>query len=193
MMRRPAVLLLLLLLLGLGPAVPAAAQAPVLWTVDPAHSRLGFLFEQSGSRYEGRFARWTAEIAFDPGDLAHSTVAVVINLASADTGSDQRDELLRSASLFDVADYPEGRFLADEIAATGADRYEARGQLTLRDVTRDVVLPFSLTIADGRASASGRLGIRRLDYGVGQGQWHDTGMVGDAVTIVFELVATRAE
>lgn len=192
-MTRLPLRLALMLLLGLGPVLPAAAQTAPLWTVDPARSRLGFEFEQSGSRYAGRFARWAAEIAFDPDDLAHSTIAVTVELASVDTGADDRDGLLRSAPLFDVAEFPQGLFLADEIVAAGPGRYEASGQLTLRDVTRDVVLPFALTIHGTHAEAEGRLEIRRLDYGIGQGQWRDTSMVADPVAVVFELSATRGE
>lgn len=192
-MRHAAILLTLLLPLAALPAPATAADgsAPA-WRVDHQASSLGFLFRQSGSEYEGRFAEWSAEIAFDPEDLPASAVEVTIDLASADTGSEDRDQLLRSAPLFDVASHPEGRFRSSEIVAAG-EGYEARGELTLRGVTREVVLPFTLAIEAGVAEAAGRLEIRRLDYGIGQGQWQDTSMVADPVAIVFELRAERAE
>ena len=174
-------------------SVPAAAQEAPRWVVDHEASKLAFLFTQSGSEYEGVFQSWTAEIAFDPDDLAASALAVTIDMASAETGSDDRDQLLRTAPLFDVESYPEGRFESGEIVETGEGAYEARGRLTLRDQTRDVVLPFTLAIDDGVAEAEGRLDIKRLDYGVGQGQWADTSMVADPVAIRFEIRATRAE
>ena len=80
----------------------------------------------------------------------------------------------------------------------GGDRYEARGKLTIRDVTRDAVLPFTLTLTDDpsrpgtlRAAARGRLLIKRLDYGVGQGEWSATGQVADDVTIDVSVLASR--
>ncbi len=174
-------------------ASPAAAQEAPRWSVDHETSELAFLFTQSGSEYEGVFQAWTADIAFDPENLAGSAIAVTIDMASAETGSDDRDQLLRTAPLFDVEAYPEGRFESDEIVETGEGAYEARGRLTLRDVTRDVALPFTLTIDEGVAEAEGRLDIERLDYGVGQGQWADTSMVADPVAIRFEIRADRAE
>lgn len=187
-----------LLLLGLAvptAAPPAAAQQAVPWTVDHGQSRLGFLFTQSGSQYQGSFSDWTADIVFDREDLANSSIAITIGMGSVTTGSDDRDGLLRSSMLFDTFTFPEARFLAEELVATGENSFEARGQLTIRDVTRDVVLPFTLSEVQDAAEAvraEGRLDINRLDYGVGQGQWQDTSMVADAVAVVFEVLATRA-
>lgn len=182
----------LLLLLSLA-LPPAAAQEAAPWTVEEDRSRLAFLFTQSGSQYEGSFGDWTAEIVFDRQDLENSSLEIVIDIGSVDTGNDDRDGLLRSSMLFDTFTYPEARFLSDELVSTGDDRFEARGRLTIRDVTREVVLPFTLSEAGGDAVlAEGRLDIDRLDYGVGQGQWQDTAMVADAVAIVFQVLATRA-
>lgn len=184
----------LALALALALALPGAApaqQAP-RWAIDRDESRLAFLFTQSGSEYEGRFTQWSADIAFDPDALPASAVTVTIDMASAETGSAERDELLRSAPLFAASEHPEGRFVSDEIVAAGSG-YEARGTLTLRGVAREVVLPFTLEIDESRAEAEGRLDIRRLDYGIGQGQWQDTSMVADAVAIVFEIRAERSD
>lgn len=177
---------------GLWLAGAAAAQEAPRWAVEKESSRLAFLFTQSGSQYEGRFSEWSADIAFDPDDLEGSAVEVTVDMASAETGSADRDQLLRSAPLFAVADHPQGRFVSQEIVATDSG-YEARGTLTLRGVTRDVVLPFTLAIEDGRAEAEGRLEIARLDYGIGQGQWQETSMVADAVAVVFEIRAERID
>lgn len=186
----------LVLLAGLCAALaaplPAAAQSAPRWTVDHETSSLAFLFTQSGSQYEGRFGRWTAEIAFDPDDLEASAIEVTIEMASADTGSADRDDLLRTAPLFDVANHPQGRFLSEEIVAAG-DGYEAHGQLTLRGVAKAVVLPFALEIRNDKAEAAGRLDISRLEFGVGQGQWAATDTVADPVAIVFDIRAARAE
>ena len=183
------------LLLGLLLAPPAAAQQATPWKLDHGQSRLGFLFTQSGSQYEGSFADWTADIVFDREDLANSSIDITIEVGSVDTGNADRDGLLRSSMLFDTFTWPQARFVADELAATGDGGFEARGQLTIRDVTRDVVLPFTMTDRQPQGSvlAEGRLEIDRLDYGVGQGQWQDTSMVADAVAIVFEVVASPSE
>ena len=183
--------LVLLLLAG-----PAAAQTPA-WTVEPA-SQVGFVATQGGSPVEGAFERFQAEIAFSPDDLEASKVVVVIEIASVESGSKDRDDTIRAAGLFDAATWPTARFEATRFLHREGNDYEAQGQLTMRDVTRDVVLPFTLEIAPHpektghlRARARGELTVKRLDYGVGQGLWQDTSVVADEVTIVIDLKAER--
>jgi polyisoprenoid-binding protein YceI len=184
-----AVPLLLLAALQVS-ALPAAAQDAPDWTVDPEASRLGFVALQSGDEVEGTFGAWTAEIAFDPGS-ASGRIAVVVRTASADTGSRDRDDTLKGDGLLHAEAYPEARFVAEEFRTTGDGAYEAVGQLTLRDTTRDVVLPFTLQVDGDQATAEGEMTVDRLDYGVGQGQWADTSTIGAEVRIVFAISATR--
>jgi len=176
-------------LLLLMPAVLAQS-----WQLEPG-SRIGFTALQQGSPVEGRFESFTAEISFDPDDLGNSRVAVEIDAASITTGHKDRDLTLRSSGFFDVATWPTARFTSDELTRESGDSYAAHGRLTIRDVTRDVVLPFELTIDEngGRqlANAKGELAISRLDYGVGQGDWASTKTVGEEVVIRIELRATR--
>lgn len=187
---------LAVVLLASLPAVARAAEAP-LWNVEEG-SRIGFVAQQSGAAIEGRFARFTAEIRFDPDNLEGSRVAVDIEVASVDTQSSDRDATIRSAPLFDAATWPRARFEAERFEQTGPDSYAAHGRLTMRDVTREVVLPFSLVIADHpgdpaalQAKATGELPVMRLDYGIGQGEWQDTSVVGNEVLIQIEILARR--
>ena len=173
----------------------AAANDVPLWTVEE-DSRVGFVATQSGAPVEGVFEAFTAEIAFDPDNLAASRVAVVIDVASVNSESKDRDDTIRSAALFDVAQWPEARFAAEGFTALGGDRFEAAGELTMRDATLPVVLPFTLTITEEagvqRARASGELEVSRIDYGIGQGLWADTSVVGEAVVIRIDITASRS-
>lgn len=182
-----------LLLLG---ATAAAAEAPS-WVVE-ADSRVGFVARQAGAAVEGRFEAFAAEIAFDPAQLETSRVAVEIDIDSVNSESSDRDGTIRSAALFDAATWPTARFEAERFERTGDNLYTAHGQLTMRDVTREVALPFELTIADHpseagalQARAAGELTVLRLDYGVGQGQWQDTSVVANEVVIRIEIIAKR--
>ena len=176
-------------------AMPGAlAQS---WQLEPG-SRIGFTAFQQGSPVKGRFETFTADISFDPEDLSNSRVAVEIEVASIATGHKDRDTTLRSSGFFDVAQWPTARFTSEELVHEGGETYAAHGELTIRDVTREVVLPFELTIgADPDAadrllaSAKGELSISRLDYGVGQGDWASTKTVGEEVVIKIEIRATR--
>jgi polyisoprenoid-binding protein YceI len=174
-------------------ALASGAHAAA-WTIEDG-SRIRFIASQEGAPVEGGFDGFTAEIVFDPQDLGASRVVVEIDTASITTGNKDRDATLRSASFFDVQTWPTARFASEQLTHQDGDRYEARGQLTMRDVTKEVVLPFELVIRDqdgGRrlANAQGELTISRLDYGIGQGEWASTKTVGEDVVIRMEIMAS---
>ena len=167
------------------------------WTVEEGSS-LGFVALQQGSEVLGSFAAFDAEIIFDPDDLENSHIGVDIDVTSITTGHSDRDKTLNSPSFFDTATWPAAAFKSTTITATGEGQYDAAGTLTIRDVTKDVVLSFTLDIqADPndpsrqRAKAKGELPIMRLDYGVGQGDWTSTTTVADEVVITIEIMASK--
>jgi polyisoprenoid-binding protein YceI len=169
---------------------PAAAET---WTIEDG-SAIRFTAYQEGAPVDGGFGKFSGEIVFDPDDLATSRVLIAIDTASVTTGHKDRDTTLRSSAFFDVETWPSAGFVSDRLLHQGGDRYEAHGRLTIRDVAREVVLPFELTIdEDGgrqRARANGELTISRLDYGVGQREWASTRTVGEDVVIRIEITAS---
>ena len=170
-----------------------AAQAAAEWTTDPARSKLGFTGTLTGGSFDGSFQRFQPVITFDPADLAGSRFLVTIETGSADTRDGDRDAILKGPDFFAVERWPKATFEATKFAAAGPGRYSAQGKLTLRDVTRDVTLTFTFKpAADGRTAAlAGGTSVRRLDFGVGQGDWRDTSMVGNEVKISFDLFLRR--
>lgn len=172
-----------------GALITAHTARAAEWKLDPAASRLGFAGTQAGSPFEGRFEQFDAEIRFDAADLAHSKVVVIIEMASAETGNAARDEAVRGADWFNVAQFPQARFETAQIRALSDDRYEADATLSIRDVTKPVRLPFSLQTTPSGTRAVGNLTINRVDYGVGQGQWAGPQVVGHDVQIRFDLRA----
>ena len=152
----------------------------------------------AGAPVEGWFERFAGEIRFDPAQLAQSRLWIEIETGSVNSQSSDRDNTIRSADLFDVATWPTARFEADSFEHKGGDAYEARGRLTLRDMTLDLALPFTLTIeahpseaGAEQATARGEVTLLRLDYGVGQGRWQDTSMVPNEVLVRLEILAKR--
>jgi polyisoprenoid-binding protein YceI len=184
-------------LAALGGALLVAATFPAhgatAWEADAARSQLGFTARLAGGEFDGRFERFAPAIAFDPQDLRGSRFDVTIETASAATGEAERDDALRGPDFFASERWPQARFVADSFVAVGTGSYEARGRLTLRDVTRDVVVPFRFeTDGSGRtARLTGTARVRRLDFGVGQGDWRSTEWLDDEVGIRFELVLGR--
>jgi polyisoprenoid-binding protein YceI len=177
-------------------ATAFAAGAPTKYTLEPASSLLRFSFEQAGANNTGRFAKYTADVTFSADNLAASKIDVSIDIASLDTGDKERDDTLKSADLFDPAKFPKARFVSSKITAAGAGRFEAQGKLTIRNVTKDIKLPITFqSRAEGGKQIgylTGRYGIKRLEYGVGQGEWKLLEWVKDDVLVTFSLKLTPA-
>jgi polyisoprenoid-binding protein YceI len=177
-------------------ASPAAAAAAAKhFVLDPAKSSLQFTFLQAGARDTGRFPRFGVTLDFPGTDPTGGRLEVTVDVAALDTGDKDRDDTLKSDDLFAVKKFPEARFSAAEIVKT-ASGYEAAGKLTIRGVTRDARLPFTFREAtEGGVTAgymAGKTVVRRLDYGVGQGEWKATDQAGNDVTVSFTLRLTRA-
>jgi polyisoprenoid-binding protein YceI len=194
MMRR------LVLLVALLFAQPAIAGPQDAWTLDPRLSSVTFGASQIGSLINGRFPVWTGEIVLDPASLAAARIDIRIETPSVTTNNRDVDSLLKGPNFLDVQKFPQARFVSTAIVAKGGDRYEARGKLTIRSVTRDVVLPFTLAVGDDAAqpgrlkgTARGRITLKRLDFGVGQNEWAGTGQVADEVTVDINVLASRAK
>ncbi len=149
-------------------------------------STLGFSASFQGEAFDGKFARFTPQIRFDPAKLATSRFDVRIQLASANTRNDERDQMLRSSDFFDVAAKPEARFIATRIRALGGNRYAADGTLTLHGVSKPVLLSFTWT-AGAKAVLSGEATLKRLDFGVGMGDWADTELLPNEVKVKTRL------
>ena len=171
-------------------SAPALAGPGDPWTIDPARSRITFGATQTGKLVSGRIGSWTGTIVLDPTNLAAARIDIRMDMKSATSGLQDVDAQMRGKDFLDIATSPEARFTSEAVSRTG-DNYQARGKLTLRGVTRDVVLPFTLRIQDGQGTARGRIEIKRLDYGVGRNEWAATTYVADEVTIEVTVVATQ--
>ncbi len=167
----------------------ASAAGATTWRAVPAKSEIAFEATQLGAAFTGRFDAFEADIRFDPEDLDDARAAVLVMIASVSTGNGDRDAQILGPDWFDSDAHPVARFETTAIRRDG-DGYVARAQLTLRDVTRDVELPFALAIDDRYAVMTAELSINRTDFGIGRGQWVDTAVVGDRVTIRIRLEAT---
>ncbi|MGA2342266.1 MAG: YceI family protein [Steroidobacteraceae bacterium] len=168
-------------------ALPRAAGAAGSFTADPGTSRLEFTGVQAGAEFKGVFHKFTAAIDFAPDALAAAKFDVVIDLSSEDTMDKDRDGTIRGADIFDVAHFPTAHYVTRSFTKTAAG-YTALGSLTLRGVTKDVPIAFKYSpAAAGGATLSGTAELKRLDFGVGRGDWKSTEWVADAVKVAFTL------
>ncbi len=171
------------------------------YTIDAAHSRVGFVARHAMvTKVRGTFNDFSGSLTLDFGDLDRSSAEVTIDVASIDTRQEQRDAHLRSPDFFDVEKFPSITFQSTRIEVLGGGRYNVYGDLTIRDVTREVVLETTDEGRGGdpwggeRAGFSATTRIDRRDFGLTWNQALETGgvMVGDEVKLQLEVEAVKA-
>ena len=170
-------------------SAPAAGGATT-YVLDPAKSKLEFLFRQAGAVNKGQFAKYDVTLTAPGGNPAGGSLDVTVDVSSLDTADGERDGILRDVDLFNVKKFPNARFVAEKLSKTGSG-YEANGKLTVRDVTRDVKVPLAFKAAGNGGQLTGKTTLKRLDFGVGQGDWKSTEWVDDGVTVQLDLQLTR--
>lgn len=180
------------LFLGLAGLGRTAWSAPApSWAVDPS-SKLGFRGVIGGEAFNGSFRRWSAQIAFDPRNLAGSRAVVSVDVASAVTGDADRDAALPTADWFDAGKFPKATFTTRSFRDLGGGKYEALGDLALRGVSRPVALDFTLQISGDKAVMNGQTVLDRTVFGVGQGQWKAGDTLKPQVAVIVALTARQA-
>jgi len=178
---------LLPLLLAIA-AVPAQAAE----YVQAPGSTLTFAGKYQGAAFAGRFPSFMTRLSFDPNALPGSKLDVTIALASAVTGDRERDDTLRGGDFFNAPKFPQARYVATRFRALGGNRYAADGQLTLRGVARPVTLTFTWT-PGAKPVLAGKALVKRLDFGVGGGDWADTSIIPNEVAVSTNVVLAAAK
>ncbi|HMA30493.1 MAG TPA: YceI family protein [Casimicrobiaceae bacterium] len=166
------------------PASPATAAGVIV-----GRSEIAFTVTAMGVKFDGRFRKWNADVVFEPASLAKSRAQVDIDLASVDLAGADTEAEARGPLWFDSARFPAARFSSTSIESRGGGRYDVIGRLSLKGVTRDCVVPITVTRAsNGERIAEGSFALRRLDYRVGEGEWSDTGTVSGDVIVRIRMV-----
>lgn len=168
-------------------AVPLLAAAAEFNAVQASKSRISFVSKQMGVPVEGEFKKFAAQVAFDPARPEAGRAQIELDLAGIDAGSTDADEEVKGKNWFDVRQYPTAKFVSTGVKPLGGNRYEARGQMTIKGRTRDVVAPFAYRQEGADAVLEGVIPVLRLQYGVGTGAWSDTATVADEVQVRFRI------
>ena len=157
---------------------------------DPAKSTLQFSFVQAGATNAGKFAKFPVALDAAADGSAASKLDVTVDMTTMDSGDKDRDDTLRGPDLFSVAKFPQAHFTATQITRTAAG-FDALGKLTIRGVTRDQHVLFTLRAANEQGHAvsylTGKTTVHRLDFGVGQGDWKSTEWVGNDVVVSYNV------
>jgi polyisoprenoid-binding protein YceI len=175
----------LALALALALAWGATAGAGPLGA-DGSSGTLEFSATQADAKFTGAFRRFQVVLDFDPAQPVTGQLDVDVDTASIDSQDAERDEILRGPEFFSTARHPKARFHATRFERAG-NGWRANGELTIRGVTKPVPVTFTLVPAGTGTVMKGSASLRRLDFGLGQGEWASTEWVGDEVDVRFEL------
>ncbi len=183
----------------LTPALTAAALVAMMASsaqatsyVQAPGSSLVFASQYDGETFTGKFANFTTTLSFDPAKLATAKLDVVIPLTGVSTGNDERDSTLSGADFFSVSKFAQARYTATKFRSLGGNQYAADGNLSLRGVSKPVTLTFTWT-AGAQPVLSGKATVKRLEFGVGEGDWADTKTLPNEVAVSTKVVLKPAK
>lgn len=158
-----------------------------LWNIDYDQSSIKFIANQAGAPVEGEWQNWSAEIHLNTKQLDQARFNVAIDLNSGFSNDQERDDTVRSAEFFNVIVFPEAVYRADEFIANDAF-YRSNGQLSMKGITAEVALDFSVTDKGNVKVLAGSASLNRFDWNLGTGDWADTTWVGQSVTVKVHVV-----
>jgi polyisoprenoid-binding protein YceI len=179
---------------------PAYTELSGTYTLDPAHTRIGFVARHAMvTKVRGAFNEFEGTAVIDGANPANSHVEVTINAASIDTRNDQRDEHLRSNDFLAMQEYPHITFSSTGVRQVDDATFEVTGDLTIKGVTNAITIPFSFEGAardpfgNQRVGFEGAVTINRKDYGIIWNAALETGgvLVSEKVTLEFEISAVK--
>jgi polyisoprenoid-binding protein YceI len=175
---------------------PALTELTGTYTLDPAHSRIGFVARHAMvTKVRGAFNEFEGTATLDGANPASSSAQVTISAASIDTRNAQRDEHLRSNDFLSMDEYPQITFSSTGARQAVDSTFELTGDLTIKGVTNPITIPFSFEgsakdpFGNLRVGFEGAVTINRKDYGITWNAALETGgvLVSDKVTLEFEL------
>jgi polyisoprenoid-binding protein YceI len=188
------------LMTTLSTAPVALTQLSGTWTLDAAHTRIGFVARHAMvTKVRGAFNEFEGTAVIDGTDLGRSSATVTIQSASIDTRNDQRDAHLRSNDFLAMDEFPQITFVSTGVARTGATTLDLTGDLTIKGVTGSVTVPFEFAGAatdpfgNLRVGFEGSVPVSRKDYGITWNAALETGgvLVSDRIVLEFEVSAIK--
>ena len=181
-------------------ATSALSQLTGTYTIDPAHSRLGFVARHAMvTKVRGAFNEFEGTAVLDGDNPANSSAQVTIQAKSVDTRQPQRDDHLRSNDFFAMDEFPLITFVSTGARQVDDTNFELTGDLTVKGVTKSITIPFEYQGAaqdpfgNSRVGFEGSVAINRKDFGVSFNAALETGgvLVSEKVTLEFEISAIK--
>ncbi len=177
----------LLFLLAIFNATPS--YAGMQWDIYYPSSKLSFQGTMNNEPFTGTFSIYQASVDFDPKKPDGARIEVNIDVRSAKTGDKDKDEALPSKDWFNANAIPFAQLIGTKVRKLSDKKFELIGLLTIKDITHDFVLPFSMEDERDAQRIKGQVAINRFDYGVGIGNWANENYVKKDVTVFVDLLA----
>jgi len=173
----------------------AASLSAETYNIDPVHSSVGFTLRHMVSNFTSSFTKVSGTIAYDPAAAEQSSVQATIDIGSVNTANEKRDNHIKSPDFFDAAKFPTATFKSKAWKKTGENTFDVTGDLTIKDVTKEVVLKTTL-IGSGPGMAPGSTltgwsattTLKKSDFGVA-GPAMLSAALGDDVAIAISIEA----
>ncbi|PWY54418.1 polyisoprenoid-binding protein [Legionella qingyii] len=175
-------------------SVNANSAALPEWTLVPNESSISFTATQNNAPVTGSFKEFTAKIVADPQNYQNSSVDVVVNMNSLTTSYAEISSILLSSDWFNAKEFPRAEFKSTKFTKKDDKNYEAIGILTIKNKSVPVTLTFTATESPkDHLVVEGHTNLKRLYFGIGQGDWSSTSEIKDEVTVNFKAVATHKQ
>ncbi|MER1968908.1 YceI family protein [Castellaniella sp. GW247-6E4] len=169
----------------------SSAHALEYTALDSEASRVTFGYRQMNVKMDGSFGELKAQsLSFDPANPEAATIAIEVSLASIDAGYAEANAELEKEEWLALSAHPLATFTSSKVAALGDNRYQVTGDLSIKGVTKEVAAPFTFKEDGDSGVFEGGFTFQRADFGVGEGQWKNFGIVANDIHIGFRVVAT---
>jgi polyisoprenoid-binding protein YceI len=172
-------------------ALSLAAGAATLLKTDPAKTSVSAVFKQMNVPVEAKFKKFSIMIDYNAAKPDASKATVEIDTASLDLGDPDMNKEVAKKDWFNSAQFPKASFVSSAIAKAGPGKLTVTGKLSIKGKTVDVTFPLSVKTEGKTQVFDGSLPIKRLAFNIGEGEWKDTSMVADDVTIKFHVTAAQ--
>lgn len=170
-------------------ALPAIAATAL--KTDAAKSSVTITFKQLNVPVDAKFRKFNAQINYDAAKPETAKATVDIDIAGFDLGDPEYNKEVMKKEWFNAAQFPKASFVSNQIKAGAAGKLDVTGKLTIKGKTSDVSFPLTVKKDGTNQIFEGALPIKRLSYNIGEGEWKDTSMVADEVTIKFRVVTAQ--
>jgi polyisoprenoid-binding protein YceI len=154
-------------------------------------SFIRFISKQMNVPVEGKFKTFTANVDFDPAKPEATKAEFEVDLNSVDLGAPDYDAEVKKKDWFDAIKFPKAKFVAESVKLTSPGNYEAKGKLSIKNISKEVTAKFKVTDAAAGRTVEGAFPMKRLAYNIGEGAWKETDTVADDVEVKFRFLLAK--